>query len=280
MLQRYARHFPLDKGKRRVINQAIRVLPVKSGPKMTTLIFNHLKVRCDLSKFMQRELFFFGAYEAEDCRMWISLVPDADIIFDVGANIGLYSLLAASTNARSVVHAFEPTPSLSQAIDENLRLNNLNNVVNNRLAVGDTIGDVFLNFSSGTGGNNEGMNFVTKGKVEASGEATTATTLDQYCQDKGITSIDLMKMDVEGGEYAVLMGAKELLKNQAIKCIVLELIEWAAKRSGHSTRDVKQILVDNGYQIYALHDGKKTPLSVEGTDYSGNILAEATRLKH
>ena len=84
-----------------------------------------------------------------------------------------------------------------------------------------------------------------------------------------------MKMDVEGGEYAVLLGAQELLKRKAIKYIIVELVEWAAHRSGYSTTDVKRILVENGYQIYAVQAGKRVPLAVEGTDYSGNVLAVA-----
>lgn len=271
VLQKYARHFPLEKGKRRVIKRAA---PLWKGvdTKVTTLRFNNLKMRCDLSQFIQRELFFFGAYEVDECRLWIDKARHASCIFDVGANVGLYSLLAASENVRATIHAFEPTPILSDAIDTNVRLNGLSNVINNRLAVGDTNGEVYLNFCAGTDGSNEGMNFVTNSKVQDNNVATQAVTLDEYCRTHAIDTIDLMKMDVEGGEYAVLMGARELLKNQVIKCIFLELIEWAAQRSGHSIQDVRQLLIENGYKIYALQGGKQALFEL-GVEYEGNVIA-------
>ena len=274
-LQGYAHRFPLNKGKRRVVKYVSNMFLDTSGIKTTTLRFNNLKLYCDLSKHMQSELFFFGAYEKAELKLWMNMARGASTIFDVGANVGLYSLLAASTNPNATIHAFEPTPTLSRAIDKNIQANNLQNIVVNRMAVGNVNGSVFLNFCSGADGNNEGMNFVTTTKMQSDDEPTTAVTLDQYCHEHGISSIDLMKMDVEGGEYAVLLGAQELLKRKAIKYIIVELVEWAAHRSGYSTTDVKRILVENGYQIYAVQAGKRVPLAVEGTDYSGNVLAVA-----
>ncbi len=66
----------------------------------------------------------------------MKLAVRSQVIFDAGANIGLYALLAAKVNPRSSIHAFEPTPSIVARLDENIRLNNLHNIKVNAVAVG------------------------------------------------------------------------------------------------------------------------------------------------
>lgn len=273
LLQCYARHFPVSFGKRRVLTQASRMLSKNLPIRVTTLRPSGLKMRCDVNKFIQRELFLFGSYEADDCRTWVHWARGAMTVFDVGANVGLYSLLAAHTSLRASIHAFEPTPVLSSAFDENIRLNGFENIINNRLAVGDRCGEVFLNFCSGSDASNEGMNFVTKEKLQENNVIAESVTIDQYCHKNDITRVDLMKLDVEGGEYAVLRGAAEMLQKRAIGCILFELIEWAANRSGTSTTDVKRLLSGHGYEIWTLQGRKRLPLEVEGSAYEGNALA-------
>ncbi len=281
-LQKYARHFPLQKGKRRLVRKVSNLLSINQGIRTSPLIFNGLKMKCDLSKLMQNELFFFGSYEEEDCRWWMQMVRDSTVIFDVGANVGLYSLLAASSNGKATVHAFEPTPILASAVAENARLNGLKNIVINQMAVSETNGEVFLNFCAGRDGSitNEGMNFVTSEKLQAEGEAVESVALDSYCQKHGINSIDLMKMDIEGGESSALLGAQELLKRGAIKCILLELVESHDNREGSSTKNVRRILMENEYEIYTLRAGEKVLVDIEsGCASGGNVIAMPIRKK-
>jgi len=240
-----------------------------------------IKLRCDLTKFLQRHLYFFGGYEKEYCDYWMKLAPHAAIIFDIGANVGLYSLLAAAANPASRIHAFEPTPEIGEAFRENIRLNHLKNIVVNSLGVDNRSGEAFLQRFMGGEDIYDGMNFISPQPLENANLPINVIAIADYCRQNGITRIDLMKMDIEGGEYDALLGAKNLLESQAIGCIFLELVESHANRSGHSTVEIKRLLTNAGYQIFTLHASKLVPVPIEKihAGQGDNIIAFAPEVR-
>jgi FkbM family methyltransferase len=276
LLQLYARHFPVHRGKHRVVNAVAKYFPARHGKYLTSLKSAPVSMYCDISKYIQREIFFFGEYEHYECVRWIELARNSALIFDVGANIGLYSLLAASVNPKAAIHAFEPTPELINAISENVRVNHVTNINVNQVAVGSVSGNAYLHSCKGEGGTNEGMNYVTSESLGETDEVTATVSIDDYCRDRNISSIDLMKMDIEGGEYDALLGARRMLDSGAIKCLFIELVEWAAQRSGHTTRDIMTILLESGYKVFAIREPEaELPLD---TSYVGNAIAIPARL--
>lgn len=106
VLKWYVRHFPISKGKARLVASLWE--PLSSGRTQRLAVLHQADIRmvCDLTKMLQRRLYFWGGYEEESCVHWIKLSREAKIIFDIGANVGLYSLFAASANLLSKVYAF------------------------------------------------------------------------------------------------------------------------------------------------------------------------------
>ena len=274
-LQTYVRRFPVNMGKHRLVSLLWKPLVPASGPVDTELLNADLRLTCDLNQFIQRQIFYFGAFEPEACELWFRFAQRAAVVFDVGANVGLYSLLAAKANLRATIHAFEPTPAVVASFQQNVQLNDLENIALNPVAVGKTNGIASLHTCAGADGTNEGMNFVSEnGAGDPNPEmAVPVVSLNHYCQTRGIEKIDLMKIDIEGGEYDALMGAESLIRRQAIKCIFIELAEWAANRNGNSTRDIKRFLVDAGYQLSQIQGRRLQPLSLEGTNNLGTAVA-------
>jgi FkbM family methyltransferase len=270
-LQMYLRYFPIRAGKQRLLNMTWRIAP-SSRDVVTTLIQARIKMACDLSQYVQRQLFFWGSYEREMCAYWVQHTDTARVVFDVGANVGIYTLLAANC-PHVTVHAFEPTASVANRLLHNIEINHFSNVVVNIAAVGKSTGSAFLHDCRGAGGNNEGMNFVTLDKVNVSDVPVSIMALDDYCQQRAIHQIDLLKLDIEGGEYAALLGAASLLECKAIKLIVLELCEWAANRSHTSTKDIKHLLKDVGYALYKLHRGKLHRVEDDSPEDGFNFVA-------
>ena len=274
-LKYYLREFPIRKGKARLLSYLWKPLSFQRYRRSTRLRQAPVQMECDLTKLLQRQLYFFGGYEEENCAYWIERAREAQVIFDVGANVGLYSLLAASANPAAEVHAFEPTPEIFSGFTNNIRLNNLTRITANHAAVGRENGSVFLQLCTGADGANEGMNYVDQQRHSSNDYEVRSVTLDQYCLDHGIERIDLLKMDIEGGEYNALMGSERLLRTKAIRCIFLELIEWAANRSGSSTVDIKRHLAEMGYKMFLKSSSGLQPVGPEGTHNGDNIIAFA-----
>src|ERR1700756_307653 len=93
----YARRFPIRRGKLRVVNLLSReAASDESNKRVTTLKYGGFKMSCDVAQMIQRQLYYFGTYlvEEEIIDCWQSAAQGARIIFDVGANAGIYSLAA------------------------------------------------------------------------------------------------------------------------------------------------------------------------------------------
>jgi len=123
------------------------------------------------------------------------------ICFDIGANVGFYSLLF-SLNCKHVF-AFEPFPRNLSYLERMCRINGLDNVTVLPFAVSDHVG-----FSSFQAGANCAL-----GKLDRSGGQPVATiSCDEFARLYGVTP-SIMKIDVEGGEFDLLRGARELLSD-------------------------------------------------------------------
>jgi FkbM family methyltransferase len=278
-LKWYARSFPVSKGKERVVSLLWRPLSRGRHKFTVNLHRSNIRVTCDLKEFIQRHLYFWGGYEIEYCRVWKKLVKRSRVIFDVGANVGVYSLLAARTNPAASIHAFEPAPAVLQTLRQNILLNGISNIRLNPLGVSSTSGTGLLRDNRGSDGSNGGMNFLVNRDVEPEKNEDLRipiVSLDDYCEEEEIQHIDLLKMDIEGGEFEALVGAEKLLKSQSIGCILIEFVEWAAKRSNHSTAELKHLLVEKGYRIYLLRRRRLQRVQPETIPDGENVIALAT----
>jgi FkbM family methyltransferase len=274
-LKYYIRRFPVSKGKGRILSLLWKPLSFDHYKRQAVLRHAPIRMNCDLTKLIQRHLYFYGSYEEEYCLYWMALASHAQTIFDIGANVGLYSLLAAVKNPDASIYAFEPTREMVDALTENVRLNGIQNIWINPIGVGKISGEAFLHCCTGSDGSNEGMNFVTGEMAQDSDVTVPLTSIDDFCRQKQINRIDLMKMDIEGGEYDALLGAENLLRTQAIGCIFVELAEWAANRSGHSTVEIKRILLDAEYSIYKLGRAGLATVQPEEIHGGDNVIAFA-----
>jgi FkbM family methyltransferase len=156
---------------------------------------------------------YVGLQEFEEMAFLLHFLRRGDLFADVGANIGLYTILAAVAIGTDVV-AFEPGESATWLMS-NIELNGAADRVEvRREAVGAKSGSVF--FTSGL----DTMNHITP---EGKG-AVPITMLDMACK----TVPSLIKIDVEGFEADVLRGARDILGNPAAQAVIMELNDEAA----------------------------------------------------
>lgn len=172
----------------------------------------------------------------------LAALRSGDVVFDVGANIGLVTLLAARERADVRVHAFEPEPSNADHLSQNVTLNNLSNVEIHRTALGSAPGRASLFVSGATGSGLHSL-LPPEGRGRESIEIAVTTGAEVARQSGTVPSI--MKVDVEGFEMEVLLGCEPILGPGGCRDVFLE----AHAHAPCSARDIQAWMEARGYRL-------------------------------
>lgn len=164
----------------------------------------------------------FG-YEPGTLATWARLATRSTTIADVGAHVGYFSMIAALANPKAKVHAFEPVDQIHARLSVNVRSNGVQNVRLYQAGVSSKAGwaDISVRFSG---------NLLSTGSTlehaaaDAQLKRIQLLPLDEVFAD---TKLDLMKIDVEGHEMAVLEGARQVLKRDR-PTVLLEALRDAS----------------------------------------------------
>ncbi len=151
-----------------------------------------------------REIYVWKAYER------IREVKPGDVVVDAGAMVGTFTLKAASQGASRIL-AFEPFPSSFELLNENIKRNELNNVDAFDVALSQCNGEMKL-----WSHENPGSQSLTDMKDPKKFIMVPTKRLDDVLKEEDVEHVDFIKIDVEGAETLVLMGAKETLKRTPI----------------------------------------------------------------
>jgi FkbM family methyltransferase len=171
---------------------------------------------------------WLGTYEHENQRLFASLVPANGTVYDIGANVGFYTLLAASRAKRVI--AVEPLSENLAYLKRHLDLNGVCNVEVWPAAVADKEGDEPFAAAGDR----------SQGKLGGEGPLVPTVTLDRLCEICGPPA--LIKVDVEGAEYRVLLGAQKCLA--AYRPII-----FVSTHSISLHRACITLLTDSGYDV-------------------------------
>jgi len=179
-----------------------------------------------------------------------ALRPD-DICFDVGANLGYYTVLMAKAVPQGRVYAFEPDPFSHALLQLNVRINRLENVVVNCLALGERPGTSSF-FRCTDSAYNSFKD--TARKAVSSVIEVPVTTLDEFVAVNDVPRVDFVKVDVEGAEGLVLAGAKRLLQDSAQRprLLLLELVDRNHEAFGDSAAEIVESLRRTHYEPFVL----------------------------
>lgn len=183
---------------------------------------------------------YTGLYEFADMLFFLRYLTTDDKFLDVGANAGVYSVLAGRV-AKSEVLSFEPVPDTFRRLSENLRLNGLDataRTVNKGLA--DRAGT--LRFTTQRDATNH---VCAPGEhVEGTMDVPVATLDDELARMQYTPTV--MKIDVEGYERPVLQGAERLLASESLEVILIEMNDSGA-RYGWSDEEVSMLIRRQGF---------------------------------
>jgi FkbM family methyltransferase len=209
-----------------------------------------VKIRLSFNDELVR-LIYMGEFENKERNfVWCYLRP-GDVFLDIGANIGVYSLLAACRIAPTgIVHAFEPDPFTFDRLSANVELNGYSNVQLNQIALSDAREqrELLLSINGFSA-----YNSFTKplfDNIEMQKQIVECTTLDDYIRSNGIQKIDLIKIDVEGWEIHVIAGGHTLLSRADAPTLLVEFNDVLERNAGFSNNQLYDSLIKLGYSIF------------------------------
>ena len=146
---------------------------------------------------------WLGFYEYRKQRLFVETVREKMTVYDIGANVGFYTLLSSTlTKIKGKVFAFEPLSANVEYLKKHINLNNLQNVTVIKKAISRKQGDML--FLTG--------NDRSQGHLTDNGDIKVAvTTIDNFIEEGNLPP-DIIKLDIEGAEYEALLGADTALK--------------------------------------------------------------------
>ena len=188
-----------------------------------------------------------------------------DTFVDIGAYIGFYSILARNIVGDSgKVIAFEPNPESYEMLKKNFELNGYKNCIAENIALFDE--DGFFSLFTAKRGISSSSLFKVEGIHSGQHFTVKATTFDKYCKNHDIVP-NLVKIDVEGAEYNVLLGAQEVISLYRPK-LLIEIHPQHLETAGHSLQEFFGFLEQQGYRI----------LLISGSDVNKISTTELVRL--
>lgn len=189
------------------------------------------------------------AYEPLTTQLFIASVCDRDVVFDIGAHVGYYSLLAGVlVGKKGAVIAVEPSDTNRILLAKNIAKNKINVISVINKAISDKDGFAQFTLSDTSSGDNS----LIAGKTAGKSIKVAVATIDSLSKKLRL-SPSVIKVDVEGAEELVIAGMKQTLQSQTLKTIFIEV-------SNKESR-VPQILQKAGF-VLKIIDEKKQSLQV------------------
>ncbi len=206
-----------------------------------------------------------GIYEPHELNFIKNTLKEGDIFIDVGANIGLYTVVASKFVGKSgTVFSFEPSTREYELLVKNINLNRLNNVKLFKLALSNYDGEAsfYVGGCGRTGANTLSNKFRSKSHVIVERiEKIKVNKMDTFFNDINIPKITLIKIDVEGHDYYVIEGAQKILQKYK-PIIIIEILEEGLKIAGSSSIQIFSLLKSLNYKFLFFPEESGTPKNI------------------
>ena len=180
-------------------------------------------------------------------------------VFDVGANVGAWTVLMSKLNPSARIHSFEPNSAAFALLEFNVKENGCGNVTLINAAASDREGTTLFQVPSSA--SIYGRIVPTEQTIDDDARFLNANTsqvlllrLADYCRKAGVAEIDFMKMDIEGHELAALRGLEPLLSERRVRSLYVETIEANHTRAGSSFSDFVRFVNECGYELWSINE--------------------------
>ncbi len=218
---------------------------------------------------VSNSLYFYSKHEPFEISLFQKLIKEGDVVVDVGAHIGYYTLIASGLVGKTGrVFSFEPDPNNLLRLQQCVTANKLSNVVIVNRAVSNE---------------NKGDNRMFMINHKEKCIQVESITLDKYFA-KSKLPIDFIKMDIQGAEVKALQGMSDILRKNQDIILILEFWPYGYSHTGNNAKELLDLL--EKYKFLFYHQGineaanKLIPISTKTLleDYRADNLSESTNI--
>ncbi len=211
-----------------------------------------------------------GSYETYVTGLFRKTVKEGDVVVDIGAHVGYYTLLAAKlVGGRGKVFDFEPGPDNYALLTANIKVNGYDNVVAVRKAVSDKSGitKLFLSTTS------SGEHTICPLESNSNYIMVETTALDEFFRDK-TAPIDVIKIDAEGAEMTILLGMDRIIRENENLKMFIEFFPSHLVASGFSPKQFLDKLIEHDFKFHTIGKSVKyvDASKVEGIKAYANLF--------
>jgi FkbM family methyltransferase len=221
------------------------IVVIKNRPEL------RIEVHSAPDMFISAQIVQNGEWEPFETELMQCFLRPGDVFVDIGANIGWYTIVAASiVGSKGHVYAFEPARANFEIAARNLNLNSLRNVTLERIAISDRVGTDMLHLST----DNLGDHRLFEWDESRSSQTVPVTSLGRYFEGNP-TSVRVLKVDAQGSEARIFAGLPDdFVRTRGIAAMLLEYWPFALAQSGSSARALIQKLRALNVQCYIIHE--------------------------
>ena len=217
----------------------------------------------DLAEGIDLSLYIFGNFQDYVSRSRYFSIPTDAVIFDVGANIGSMTLAFSKMVPKGHVYAFEPTDYAYSKLLKNISLNP--QIASRITPIQRFLGDQnrqthdMKAYASWKVNGNSPLSHPLHGGAVKPADSVPVLKLDSFCLENEIQRVDLIKIDTDGHEYKVLMGAHKTIKTY-LPCIIFEIGGYVLKEQQLEFEHFYSYFDRFGYRLLNAKNGKNIGL--------------------
>lgn len=232
----------------------LRTRRLRRGPEIVQVDFLDTRILVKAREDVGRNM-ALGEFELDDLKYFFSKIAGNDVIFDIGANVGAYSVPMAKSFPTAKVFAFEPIPLNYSLILASSRINRLGNLFIIEQCLSDESGT--NSFSIAEDSAYSSMIDTRRKGVSETVSVRTAS-LQDFCNENDCYPT-VIKMDVEGAEMKVLKGAEAIFSEKKIspRMVMIELYDQNLRMFGTSIDEIVSLMNSYGYSPNVIIDGIK-----------------------
>jgi FkbM family methyltransferase len=252
----YTMRFPRGRGVSRLMKLVqSRILPHLPEERIVVRAADGRQFRLPLHETATFGLMMTGLRDPRETALLEAILEHGDVAVDAGANCGWYTtLMARLVGSTGRVHAFEPVPATYAGLNENCAASGVaERVLANHCALGDTETTATIFVPK----RHSAASLRPWGDQEMAEIECSVIPLDKYCREQGVSTIKLIKCDVEGSELNVLKGAQQVLAGDQRPMWLIEMNRLKSSLFNYQPEDLLEHL--RGYD-YVAHELSWRPL--------------------